>query len=92
MKNEKGITLIELLVAVVIAGIVIVPLLTDYDRKFYTNSKSRKETEVAYVAQEVMEIVDKIPSIYQSHQMIIQEYTVILIITKNTQIKAVMNY
>ena len=28
MKNEKGITLIELLAAVVIAGIVIVPLLT----------------------------------------------------------------
>ena len=28
MKNEKGITLVELLVAVVIAGIIIVPLLT----------------------------------------------------------------
>ena len=55
MKNEKGITLVELLVAVVIAGIIIVPLLTIMTGTFTRTESQEKETEIAYVAQEVME-------------------------------------
>ena len=55
MKNEKGITLIELLAAVVIAGIVIVPLLTIMTGTFTRTISQEKETEIAYVAQEIME-------------------------------------
>ena len=55
MKNEKGITLIELLIAVIIAGIVIVPLLTIMTGTFTRTISQEKETEIAYVAQEVME-------------------------------------
>ena len=55
MKNEKGITLVELLVAVVIAGIIIVPLLTVMTGTFTRTASQEKETQIAYVAQEVME-------------------------------------
>ena len=55
MKNEKGITLVELLVAVVIAGIIIVPLLTIMTGTFTRTVSQEKETQIAYVAQEVME-------------------------------------
>ena len=55
MKNEKGITLVELLVAVVIAGIIIVPLLTIMTGTFTRTASQEKETQIAYVAQEVME-------------------------------------
>ena len=57
MRNEKGITLIELLAAVVIAGIVIVPLLTIMTGTFTRTISQEKETVIAYVAQEVMEKV-----------------------------------
>jgi type II secretory pathway pseudopilin PulG len=57
MKNEKGITLVELLVAIVIAGIVIVPLLTIMTGTFTRTVSQEKETQIAYVAQEVMEKV-----------------------------------
>ncbi|WP_102274397.1 type IV pilus modification PilV family protein [Cytobacillus massiliigabonensis] len=55
MKNEKGITLVELLAAVVIAGIVIVPLLTIMTGTFTRTISQEKESEMAYIAQEVME-------------------------------------
>ena len=55
MKNEKGITLVELLVAVVIAGIIIVPLLTIMTGTFTRTASQEKETQIAYVAQEVVE-------------------------------------
>ena len=45
MRNEKGITLIELLAAVVIAGIVIVPLLTIMTGTFTRTICQEKETE-----------------------------------------------
>ena len=57
MKNEKGVTLIELLVAVVIAGIIIVPLLTIMTGTFTRTAAQGKETQIAYIAQEVMEKV-----------------------------------
>ena len=57
MEDEKGITLIELLVAVVIAGIVIVPLLTIMTGTFTRTASQGKETQLMYFAQEVMEVV-----------------------------------
>ncbi|WP_338470410.1 type II secretion system protein [Niallia sp. XMNu-256] len=57
MTNEKGITLVELLVAVVIAGLIIVPLLTIMTGTFTRTIRQEKETEIAYVAQEMMEKV-----------------------------------
>ena len=65
MKNEKGITLVELLVAVVIAGIIIVPLLTIMTGTFTRTVSQEKETQIAYVAQEVMEKIRLQPNIYQ---------------------------
>lgn len=57
MKDEKGVTLIELLVAVVIAGIVIVPLLTVMTGTFSRTASQGRETQLMYFAQEVMETV-----------------------------------
>ena len=69
MKNEKGITLVELLVAVVIAGIIIVPLLTVMTGTFTRTASQEKETQITYVAQEVMEKIRLQPLIiYQSKQ------------------------
>ena len=46
MKNEKGITLVELLAAVVIAGIIIVPLLTIMTGTFTRTVSQEKETKL----------------------------------------------
>ena len=51
MKNEKGITLVELLVAVVIAGIIIVPLLTIMTGTFTRTMSQEKETKIADVVK-----------------------------------------
>ncbi|WP_077214137.1 prepilin-type N-terminal cleavage/methylation domain-containing protein [Bacillus dakarensis] len=55
MKNERGITLIELLAAVVIIGIVIVPILMLMTGTFTRTISQGKESEIVYFAQEVME-------------------------------------
>ena len=91
MKNEKGITLVELLVAVVIAGIIIVPLLTIMTGTFTRTVSQGKETQIAYVAQEVMEKIRLQPS-YLPKPITIKEIYCILIIFRNTQIKVVMDY
>jgi prepilin-type N-terminal cleavage/methylation domain-containing protein len=57
MKNEKGITLIELLVSVVIAGIVIVPLLTIMTGTFTRTASQGKETQLMYFAQEMIGVL-----------------------------------
>lgn len=62
MKNEKGITLVELLAAVVITGIIIVPLLTIMTGTFTRTASQEKETQIAYVAQEIMEKIRQQPS------------------------------
>ena len=49
MKNEKGITLIELLVAVVIIGIIIIPLLTIFTGTFSRTSNEFKGRKVKLV-------------------------------------------
>ena len=55
MKNEKGITLIELLVTVVIIGIIIIPLLTLFTGTFSRTVVQGKESQIGYYAEEVME-------------------------------------
>ncbi|WP_428909283.1 type IV pilus modification PilV family protein [Niallia sp. Krafla_26] len=55
MKNERGITLIELLVAVVISGIIIIPLLTILSGSYTRTIKQGEETQLMYFAQEVIE-------------------------------------
>ncbi len=55
MKNEKGITLIELLVAVAIIGIVLVPILTLLTGTFSRTIVQGKESQINYYAQEVIE-------------------------------------
>jgi prepilin-type N-terminal cleavage/methylation domain-containing protein len=55
MNNQKGVTLIELLVAIVILGIIIVPTLTIMTGTATRTVSQGKETSNAYLAQEVME-------------------------------------
>ena len=94
MKNEKGITLVELLAAVVIAGIIIVPLLTIMTGTFTRTASQEKETQIAYVAQEDNgENTANNPSyLPKPTNKEVQEYTVTLIIFKNTPMKVVMGY
>ncbi|MDT8859510.1 type II secretion system GspH family protein [Alkalihalobacillus sp. MEB130] len=64
MNNEKGMTLIELLVAIVIAGIIVVPLVTLMVSTLTVSQSQGKETNIAYVAQEVMEkVVHQTPTL-----------------------------
>jgi prepilin-type N-terminal cleavage/methylation domain-containing protein len=55
MKNEKGITLVELLVAVAIFGIVTVPILMLITGTFSRTIIQGKESRINYYAQEVIE-------------------------------------
>jgi len=55
MKNENGVTLIELLAAVAIIGIVLVPMLTLLTGAFSRTIVQGKESQINYYAQEVIE-------------------------------------
>ncbi|MEB1807667.1 MAG: prepilin-type N-terminal cleavage/methylation domain-containing protein [Bacillaceae bacterium] len=55
LKNEKGLTLVELLAAIMIAGIIIVPLLNIMTGTFTRTVTQQTETQIAYIAQDVME-------------------------------------
>jgi prepilin-type N-terminal cleavage/methylation domain-containing protein len=55
MKNENGMTLIELLAAVAIIGIVIVPTLMLITGTFTRTVVQGKESQINYYAQEVIE-------------------------------------
>ncbi|GAE34945.1 type II secretion system protein [Halalkalibacter akibai] len=57
MRDERGFTLVELLAAIVIAGVIIVPLLTIMTGTFTRTMNQDKETNISYVAQEVVEKV-----------------------------------
>ncbi|MCL7748095.1 type IV pilus modification PilV family protein [Halalkalibacter alkaliphilus] len=57
MRDEKGVTLIELLVAIVIAGIILVPLLTIMTGTFSRTVSQDQDTRNAYIAQTVIEKV-----------------------------------
>ncbi|OLO40527.1 hypothetical protein BTR23_05925 [Alkalihalophilus pseudofirmus] len=55
MNNQKGITLIELLVTIVILGIIIIPILTLMTNAFTNTVSQGRETQVLYFAQQVIE-------------------------------------
>jgi len=55
MNNEKGVTLIELLISVVIAGMVIVPLLLIMTGSLTRTVKQGEDTQLTYYGQQIME-------------------------------------
>jgi len=55
IKNKKGFTLVEILVAVSILGIIVGPLLISLFSNNNVIEQARKETEATYVAKKVME-------------------------------------
>ncbi|MEK3992558.1 type IV pilus modification PilV family protein [Robertmurraya sp. FSL R5-0851] len=57
MNNEKGVTLIELLISVVIAGMVIVPLLLIMTGSFTRTVEQGEDTQLNYYGQQIMEII-----------------------------------
>lgn len=57
MNNEKGVTLIELLISVVIAGIIIVPLMFTMTGSFTRTVEQGEDTQLTYYGQQIMEIV-----------------------------------
>lgn len=56
-KDNRGLTLVELLIAVVIMGIVTTPLLHSFLTSANTEVKARKMGEATFIAQNVMECV-----------------------------------
>ena len=58
IKDNRGMTLIELLIAITILGLVAAPLLHGFLTSAQTEVKARKMGEVTSVAQNVMEIVE----------------------------------
>ncbi|WP_078430212.1 type IV pilus modification PilV family protein [Alkalihalobacterium alkalinitrilicum] len=57
MNNQKGITLIELLVTIVILGIIVIPILTLMTNAFTNTVSQGRETQTLYFAQQVIEEV-----------------------------------
>ncbi|MGS2777288.1 type IV pilus modification PilV family protein [Robertmurraya sp. GLU-23] len=55
MNNEKGVTLIELLISVVIAGMAIIPLLLIMTGSFTRTTEQGRDTQLIYFGQQVME-------------------------------------
>lgn len=68
-KNKKGFTLMEILVAVSILGIIVGPLLISLFSNNHVIEQARKQTEATYVARKVMEetIADYYSSISTKH-------------------------
>lgn len=58
-KNNKGFTLLELLIAVVVLAIVIVPMLRSFVTSHRVNAKSRHVMRATTLAQNEMEIFEK---------------------------------
>lgn len=57
--NNKGFTLLELLIAVIILGIVIVPMLHSFTSSHRMNAKSKQYMRATTLAQDEMEIFEK---------------------------------
>lgn len=58
IKDNRGMTLIELIIAITILGLVATPLLHGFLTSAQTEVKARKMGEVTSVAQNVMEVVE----------------------------------
>lgn len=58
-RNDKGLTLIEVLVAVMVLGIVIVPMLHSFVSAYNVNAKSREIMRATTLAQNEMEIFER---------------------------------
>lgn len=67
-KNNKGFTLVEILIAVSILAIVVVPLLANFVSSSKVNSESKKVLNGTAVAQNIMEGI----SAYGVHNAIVQ--------------------
>ncbi|WP_088103717.1 type IV pilus modification PilV family protein [Halalkalibacter urbisdiaboli] len=65
MQNEKGLTLVELLVSVVILAMVLVPLLTIMSGTSTRTASQARETENAYLAQEIIEKIRMNEGVYK---------------------------
>ncbi|MFZ5943370.1 MAG: type IV pilus modification PilV family protein [Bacillota bacterium] len=55
MDNEKGMTLVELMVAVVIISLALITMLDMFDLGINTTSKAEKETKAVQLAQQKIE-------------------------------------
>jgi prepilin-type N-terminal cleavage/methylation domain-containing protein len=55
MKNQKGVTLIELLVAVALLGIVVIPIITMMTGSYTNTVIQGRESKSLYYAQEIIE-------------------------------------
>jgi len=65
MKDERGLTLVELLVAIVILGMVLIPLLTIMTGTTVRTVANEKGATNLYIAQEVMEKIRMNHGIYK---------------------------
>lgn len=57
--NEKGVTLIEIIISLAILMIIIIPFLTMFTHSTVTNSRSETMLDATFVAQRVMEDIYK---------------------------------
>lgn len=55
MRNEKGMTLVEVMFAVVIISLALLVMLDIFDLGLNTTSKAEKETKAVGLAQQIME-------------------------------------
>lgn len=55
MRKQSGVTLIELLIAVAVISVVLVPILGFYNLSLRQSFKSKEETTIKFLAEEEME-------------------------------------
>ena len=53
--NNKGLTLVELLIAIVVLAIIVVPLLHAFITSARINAKSKEKLRLTQIAQDIME-------------------------------------
>lgn len=59
-KNNKGFSLVELIISVVILGIVVIPLLQAFTTSAILTGKSRKMGEATAAAQNIQEVIESV--------------------------------
>lgn len=55
MRKESGVTLIELLIAVTVISVILVPILGFYNLSLRQNFRAKEETTIKFLAEEEME-------------------------------------